>query len=139
MENKLRDTRSLALISAAVLFVIQLFGINNFTHVLMLLGYGVLAYSVFKNRKDVVALVGTGILASTGLIQLFMSFSLSNIFAKCLTSPSTVTSLKSNLTHLDKIVCGSLWTSVVAKIKITYAGGSSKVFNRALKALSESI
>ncbi len=80
MENKLKDTRSLALVSAVVLFVMQMFGINNFTHILMLLGYGVLAFSVYKNRKDMVALAGTGILVFTGLIQLFMNFSLANIF-----------------------------------------------------------
>ena len=39
----------------------------------------------------------------------------------------------------DKIVWGSLWTSVVAKMKITYEGGSSNVFKRALNALSESM
>ena len=33
----------------------------------------------------------------------------------------------------------SLWTSVVAKIKMTWAGGSSRVFSRALKAEGESM
>ena len=41
---------------------------------------------------------------------------------------------KSNLWHLDKIVTGIFFTSVVAKINLRWAGGSSKVFNRALKA-----
>ena len=44
------------------------------------------------------------------------------------------TLLKSNLWHLDNIVAGILCGSVVANIKITYDGGSSRVFNNALKA-----
>ena len=42
--------------------------------------------------------------------------------------------LKSNLWHLDKIVAGSFWGSVVANINLTCAGGSSNVFNKALNA-----
>ena len=40
---------------------------------------------------------------------------------------------------LDKIVIGILCASVVAKIKITYSGGSSSVFKSALNAPIESI
>ena len=39
----------------------------------------------------------------------------------------------------DKIVGNSLWTSVVAKMKTTCAGGSSSVFKRALNAETESL
>ena len=41
--------------------------------------------------------------------------------------------------HLDKIVCGSLWTSVVARMNTACDGGSSSVFRSALNALVESI
>ncbi len=41
--------------------------------------------------------------------------------------------------HLDMIVLGILCLSVVAKIKITCAGGSSKVLRRALNAAFESM
>ncbi len=34
----------------------------------------------------------------------------------------------------ERIVAGTLWVSVVAKMKITWAGGSSRVFRSALKA-----
>jgi len=47
--------------------------------------------------------------------------------------------LKSYLWQRDKIVIGILCASVVAKIKITYSGGSSNVFNKALNAPVESI
>src|SRR5690625_1736280 len=47
--------------------------------------------------------------------------------------------LKSNRCHLEIIVNGILWGSVVARINTTCAGGSSNVFNRALNALTEII
>ncbi|CDD30341.1 putative uncharacterized protein [Firmicutes bacterium CAG:94] len=47
--------------------------------------------------------------------------------------------LKSNRWHRDRIVGSSLCTSVVAKMKITWGGGSSKVFSSALKAATESM
>ena len=47
--------------------------------------------------------------------------------------------LKSYLWHLDSTVTGSLCTSVVARINITYCGGSSRVFKSALNAPVESI
>ena len=43
------------------------------------------------------------------------------------------------LLQRDKIVIGILCASVVARIKITYDGGSSNVFNSALNAPMESI
>ena len=52
---------------------------------------------------------------------------------------SIATSLKLNCWHLDFIVAGTFWSSVVAKINITCAGGSSIVFNKALNALVESM
>ncbi len=42
--------------------------------------------------------------------------------------------LKSNRCVRDKMVAGTLCASVVAIIKITWGGGSSNVFNNALKA-----
>ena len=46
---------------------------------------------------------------------------------------------KSNRWHRDKMVGSSLWTSVVARMNTTWAGGSSKVLSRALKAATESM
>ncbi len=46
---------------------------------------------------------------------------------------------KSKRWQRDKIVCGILCTSVVAIMKITCAGGSSRVFSKALNALVESM
>ena len=40
---------------------------------------------------------------------------------------------------LEVMVIGTLWASVVARIKITWAGGSSRVFRSALKADLDSI
>ena len=42
--------------------------------------------------------------------------------------------MKSNLWHLERIVTGTLWGSVVAKMNLTWEGGSSSVFRRALNA-----
>ena len=47
--------------------------------------------------------------------------------------------LKSNLWHLERIVAGNFCGSVVAKINFTCSGGSSNVFNNALKAPVDSI
>ena len=41
---------------------------------------------------------------------------------------------KSNRWHRERMVSGSFWGSVVAKMNLTLGGGSSRVFNRALKA-----
>ena len=41
--------------------------------------------------------------------------------------------------YLDKIVVGIFLTSVVAKINLTWGGGSSKVFNSPLKAAVDNI
>ena len=41
---------------------------------------------------------------------------------------------KSKRWQRDRIVIGTFWTSVVAKMNLTWGGGSSNVFSRALKA-----
>ncbi len=41
---------------------------------------------------------------------------------------------KSKRWQRDKMVAGTLWISVVAKIKITWEGGSSSIFSKALNA-----
>ena len=46
---------------------------------------------------------------------------------------------KSNRWHRETIVVGSLWISVVAKMKTTWGGGSSKIFKNALNAPVESM
>ena len=46
---------------------------------------------------------------------------------------------RSNRWHRDKTVTGTRRISVVAKINLTWGGGSSRVFNRPLKAAVESI
>ena len=48
-------------------------------------------------------------------------------------------SLKSNRMQRDKMVDGSLWTSVVARMNTACFGGSSSVFKSALKASVVSI
>ena len=50
-----------------------------------------------------------------------------------------LTLFKSNLWHRDKIVTGIFLTSVVAKMNFKLGGGSSKVFNKPLKACFESM
>ena len=47
--------------------------------------------------------------------------------------------LKSYLWHRERMVIGSLCTSVVARMNMTYEGGSSRVFSSALNAPVESI
>ena len=47
--------------------------------------------------------------------------------------------LKSKRWHLESIVAGNFWGSVVANINLTCAGGSSNVFKSALKAPVESM
>ena len=47
--------------------------------------------------------------------------------------------LKSKRWHLEMMVAGTLWMSVVAKINLTCSGGSSRVLRRALKAPVESM
>ena len=39
----------------------------------------------------------------------------------------------------ERMVAGTLWSSVVARMKIRWAGGSSRIFSRALKAEMESM
>ena len=41
---------------------------------------------------------------------------------------------KSKHWQRERIVAGTFWVSVVAKMKITWPGGSSRVFNSALNA-----
>ena len=59
--------------------------------------------------------------------------------AKNFISSLIPTLFKSNLWQRERIVNGTLFTSVVAKINLTCSGGSSRVFKRALNALLESI
>lgn len=80
MENKFKNTKSLAFISALVLFFFQLFSINNFADVVMMLGFGALAFSIYKNQKDKIALAGSGALVLSVVIRIFMNFSVWNIF-----------------------------------------------------------
>ena len=47
--------------------------------------------------------------------------------------------MKSSLMHLESIVAGSFCGSVVARINITFSGGSSRVLSSALKAPVESM
>jgi len=47
--------------------------------------------------------------------------------------------LKSYLWHLEIIVSGTLFVSVVASINFTNSGGSSRIFKRALKAHFDNI
>ena len=42
--------------------------------------------------------------------------------------------LKENRWHRDRMVAGTLWSSVVARMNIRCSGGSSRIFSRALKA-----
>ena len=71
--------------------------------------------------------------------SVILIFSRSDISLRRLIISSVVILLKSNLWHLETIVSRTLWGSVVAKIKITFFGGSSKVFKSALKASFESM
>ena len=47
--------------------------------------------------------------------------------------------LKAYCWHRDLMVAGTLWSSVVARMNIRWAGGSSRIFSRALKAAVESM
>ena len=47
--------------------------------------------------------------------------------------------VKSYRWQRERMVAGTFWISVVARMKMTWAGGSSRVFSRALKAAVESI
>ena len=47
--------------------------------------------------------------------------------------------LKSKRWQREMMVAGTLWTSVVAKMNLTWEGGSSRVLSRALKAALESM
>ena len=47
--------------------------------------------------------------------------------------------LKANRWHRERMVAGTLWSSVVARMKMRWAGGSSRIFSRALKAATESM
>ena len=54
------------------------------------------------------------------------------------TTPSGMR-LKSKRCTRERMVSGIFWDSVVAKMNTTWAGGSSRVFNKALKAPIESM
>ena len=58
---------------------------------------------------------------------------------KCVSRSSSGMSLKSSRIQRERMVAGILCGSVVARMKMAWAGGSSSVFNSALKALSVSI
>ena len=45
------------------------------------------------------------------------------------------TFLNSKCWQRETMVAGTLWNSVVAKMKIVFGGGSSRVLSRALKAV----
>ena len=47
--------------------------------------------------------------------------------------------LKEKRWHRERMVAGTLCSSVVARIKMRWAGGSSRIFSRALKAAVESM
>ena len=47
--------------------------------------------------------------------------------------------MKAKRWHRERMVAGTLWSSVVAKMKMRWAGGSSRIFSRALKAGVESM
>ena len=47
--------------------------------------------------------------------------------------------LKAYRWQRERMVAGTLCSSVVARMNIRWAGGSSKIFNRALKAAEESM
>ena len=51
----------------------------------------------------------------------------------------TVSRWKSNRWQREMMVAGSFWGSVVANMNTTCSGGSSSVFNSALKAEPESM
>ncbi len=61
------------------------------------------------------------------------------IFLKCAISTGTSTRRRSKRWQRDSTVSGTLRTSVVAKMNFTWPGGSSSVFNSALKAPLESM
>ena len=67
------------------------------------------------------------------------AFSAWAIFFNLLIVSAAPTFLKSNRWQREIIVSGTLWISVVQRIKIIRAGGSSKVLSRALNAEIESI
>jgi hypothetical protein len=56
------------------------------------------------------------------------------IHCRCPTSWALDSRRKSKRDTRDRIVAGSSWTSVVAKMKVTCSGGSSSVLSRALNA-----
>ena len=66
-------------------------------------------------------------------------FSFAAMFCRCLLISSTVILLKSNIWHRDRIVGMILCFSVVARMNFAYAGGSSNVLRKALKAACESM
>ena len=65
------------------------------------------------------------------------SFSL--IFLIYVNNSELLTLAKSNLWHLDIIVIGTFFISVVANINFRYSGGSSKVLRREFHACLESM
>ncbi len=76
---------------------------------------------------------------SDRLSRAILMLSLAQIISICFEIDSISMRLKSWRRHRERIVIGILWGSVVAKINMTWAGGSSRVFKRALKAAVLSI
>ena len=66
-------------------------------------------------------------------------FSSSQMALSRVTISGTAIRRKSNRWHRDRMVGRTLWGSVVAKMKSTWGGGSSRVFSKALNAAVESI
>ena len=64
----------------------------------------------------------------------YSTFSRFNICERCLTTSGACIFLNRKCCVRDKIVGGSFIGSVVAKINLTYSGGSSSVFKSALNA-----
>ncbi len=76
------------------------------------------------------------ILAAAGAKSIFSAPQMSN---KWVLISSALSGRKRNVWHRLTMVAGTLCFSVVAKINTTWAGGSSMVFNNALKELAESM
>jgi len=63
-----------------------------------------------------------------------VTFSFAAISARCFTMSAAGMRRKSNRWHRDRIVGNTFSGSVVANMNFTCSGGSSRVFNNALKA-----
>ena len=91
--------------------------------------------SVSASRKAPPAFLAM-IFAAPGVKSIFSAPAKSS---RCALISSTVIGRKRNVWQRLTMVAGTLCFSVVARIKTTWAGGSSMVFNSALKELAESI